>query len=60
MKSSPILAMVIVQPFAMYCFLRVLHCGFFASAGLAALVAMLAGFGVNFVQTRMADRNKSS
>jgi len=60
MKTFPILAMAIVQPFAMYLFLRILHCGFFVSAGLAALVAMLAGFCVYFVQTRVAARKKSS
>ena len=59
MKMFPILAVAVVQPFAMYFFLRVLQCGFFVSGGLAALVAMLAGFGVHFVQARMA-RSKSS
>ena len=59
MKMFSIVAAAIVQPFAMYFFLRVLQCGFFVSGGLAALVAMLAGFGVHFVQAHMA-RNKSS
>jgi len=60
MKMFPILAVAIVQPFAMYFFLRVVECGFFLSGGLAALAAMIAGFGVHSVQTRMAARNKRS
>ena len=53
------LVMVIVQPFAMYLFLRVLGCGFFVSGGLAALAAMLVGFGIYGIQSRGAPRDKS-
>ena len=52
-------AMIVAQPFAMYLFLRVLECGFFVSAVLAALVSMLVGFGVYLIQTRNARRNRS-
>ena len=44
------LAMIVVQPFAMYLFLRVLEFGFFVSAGLAALVALLVGFAIYLIQ----------
>lgn len=50
------LAMAIFQSFAMYVFLRVLEIGFFVSAGLAALVAMLVSLGIYGVQSRAAAR----
>jgi hypothetical protein len=53
-------AMVIVQPFAMYLFLRVFECGFFVSAGLAAVATMLVGFGIYRIQSRRAARDGSS
>ena len=61
MKDSSIRAitMILVQPFAMYLFLRVLECGFFVSAGLAAVAAGLVGFGVYLIQTRIAGRRNS-
>ena len=61
MKNSTIriLAMIITQPLAMYLFLRVLQWGVLVSAGLAALVALLMGFGVHLIQVRMARGNKS-
>ena len=46
------IAMIVVQPFAMYLFLRILECGFFMSAMLAALVALLTGFVVSLMQSR--------
>lgn len=42
----PLLAAVLIQPLAMYLFLRILEYGFFPSAGLSALSATLIGFAV--------------
>jgi len=47
--NIPVVAAVVVQPFALYLFLRVLECGFFLSGGLAALSAALVGFTVRRV-----------
>jgi hypothetical protein len=46
------IAMIVVQPLAMYLFLRVLEMRFFVSAGLAALVALSVGLGFHFIQSR--------
>ena len=42
--------MILIQPLAMYLFLRVLEYGFFASAGLAALVTLFVGFAIYRIQ----------
>ena len=51
--------MVVVQPCAMYFFLRLLGFGFFVSGGLSALAAMLVGFGIYTIQSRAAALAKS-
>lgn len=53
-------AMVIVQPFAMYLFLRVLKLGFFVSGGLAAVAALLVGFAVWLIQANGGRTKKIS
>jgi hypothetical protein len=54
------LAMVIVQPFAIYVFRRVFGCGWLLSAGLAASTTMLAGSGIHRIQLRRAGRDGGS
>ncbi len=43
---------ITVQPLAMIFFMRAMNWDIFVSAGLAALAALLAGFGVYFIQKR--------
>ena len=51
MKHFPLVA-IILQPFAMYLFLRVLELGFFVSVFLAAMVALFVGFRFRFIRSR--------
>lgn len=50
--------MAVTQPLMMYVFLRVLKLRFFVSAALAAIVAMLVGFSLYFIQSRIGPRKK--
>jgi hypothetical protein len=56
MKYIPIISVLVVQQLAMIIFMRVVRLDIFLSAGLSALIAMIVGLIIYFIQRRIAAR----